>query len=52
MNKVGKPVPLLQVAQKVEDLGLHRNVERGHGLVGTISDGCTASARAIPTRCR
>ena len=42
---------LPQPTQQGEDLGLHRDVERGRGLVGQQQAGSLASARARTTRC-
>ena len=33
-EEVGQPELLLQIEQQIEDLGLHRDVERGDRLVG------------------
>ena len=45
-------VPLLQVDQYVEDLGLDGDVERGGRLVGDQQRGRPTSAIAIIARCR
>jgi len=45
--------PLAQVAQQVEDLRLHGDVERGRGLVGDdvedLADGPTRRHRRVQT---
>ena len=51
-EEVGEAELVLEVVEQVDDLRLDRDVERGDRLVGDISFGCRASARAIPIRCR
>ena len=51
-EEVGEREVALEALQKVEDLRLDRDVERGHRLVETISFGDRASARATPMRWR
>ena len=51
-EQVGEPEVVLQVVEQVDDLRLDRDVQRGDRLVGTISFGCSASARAMPMRWR
>ena len=47
-----QPQPVLQVEQQIDDLRLHRNIERGDRLVGDDQRGFSASARAMPMRWR
>jgi hypothetical protein len=42
----------LQVVEQVDDLRLDRDVERRDRLVAEDSFGSSASARAMPIRCR
>ena len=49
---VGDPQLLLQVVEQVEHLRLHRQVQRGDRLVADDDVGVSASARAMPMRCR
>ena len=52
MNRYDDPDLALHRDQQVEDLRLHRHVERRHGLVEHHQVGVQASARAIATRWR
>ena len=51
-EQIGEAELLLQVLQQIEDLRLHRNVERRDRLVADDRSGSSASARAMPMRCR
>ena len=52
-EQIGQAEPVLQVEQQVEDLRLHRDVERRDRLVGDDQrSGSSASARAMPMRWR
>ena len=49
---VRQPEVLLQVLQQVEDLRLHEDVERRHGLVADDQLRVHGEGRATPIRCR
>ena len=51
-EQVRQPQPLPQIEQQLHDLGLHRHIERRDGLVGDDERRLSASARAMPMRCR
>ena len=51
-QQVGKVSLLAQVAEKVQDLGLNRDVERRGRLVENSTSGSSIRARAMATRWR
>ena len=51
-EQIGQLQPLLQIHQQVDDLRLHRHVERRDRFVRMTNDGFSASARASPMRWR
>ena len=53
MKTKREPAPLAQLLEQLQDLRLHRDVERGHRLVGDDEVAApSASARAMPMRWR
>jgi hypothetical protein len=48
----GQPEVALQLFQQVQDVGLDRDIERGHAFVGHHEFRPDTSARAIEMRCR
>ena len=50
MNTMVRPESLLQVVEEIEDLGLHRHVERGDRLVADQQVGSGIRARAMLIR--
>ena len=52
ISTIARVEPVAQVAQQVEDLGLHGDVERGGRLVGDQQLGSQESDWAIIARCR
>jgi len=49
-EKIREPKLLLKPLQEVDDLSLHRHVQRRKGFVGHHKPGRIASARATPMR--
>ena len=52
MNRYAMPRLLLQILQQIDDLRLHRNIQRAHRFIAHDQFGSTASARAMPMRWR